>query len=139
MSRFVILYQGVTDPSAQEERSLVSSLKRAKVIDRMPGTILVDGSEAEVSSVVKKLKKWTFSREGGAGVTRRRARDTRRDSRPVSRCRLVTTRRTLELRPRKDSNLRTRFRKPTLYPLSYGGPEGQGRGLAAIVRLHGDL
>jgi hypothetical protein len=24
-------------------------------------------------------------------------------------------------RPRKDSNLRTRFRKPTLYPLSYGG------------------
>ena len=24
------------------------------------------------------------------------------------------------LRPRKDSNLRTRFRKPTLYPLSYG-------------------
>ena len=25
-------------------------------------------------------------------------------------------------RPRKDSNLRTRFRKPMLYPLSYGGP-----------------
>ena len=24
-------------------------------------------------------------------------------------------------RPRKDSNLRTRFRKPMLYPLSYGG------------------
>jgi hypothetical protein len=23
--------------------------------------------------------------------------------------------------PRQDSNLRTRFRKPTLYPLSYGG------------------
>ena len=27
----------------------------------------------------------------------------------------------LTLRPRKDSNLRTRFRKPMLYPLSYGG------------------
>jgi hypothetical protein len=26
-------------------------------------------------------------------------------------------------RPRKDSNLRTRFRKPMLYPLSYGGQE----------------
>ena len=26
-----------------------------------------------------------------------------------------------DLRPRKDSNLRTRFRKPMLYPLSYGG------------------
>ena len=24
-------------------------------------------------------------------------------------------------RPRQDSNLRTRFRKPMLYPLSYGG------------------
>jgi len=24
-------------------------------------------------------------------------------------------------RPRQDSNLGTRFRKPTLYPLSYGG------------------
>jgi hypothetical protein len=26
-------------------------------------------------------------------------------------------------RPRKDSNLRTRFRKPMLYPLSYGGSD----------------
>jgi hypothetical protein len=25
------------------------------------------------------------------------------------------------VRPRQDSNLRTRFRKPMLYPLSYGG------------------
>jgi hypothetical protein len=24
-------------------------------------------------------------------------------------------------RPRQDSNLRTRFRRPVLYPLSYGG------------------
>lgn len=68
MSRFVILYQGVTDPPAGEERSLVSSLKRAKVIDRMPGNILVDGSEAEVVSVVKKLKLWTFSPVGSAGI-----------------------------------------------------------------------
>ena len=32
--------------------------------------------------------------------------------------------------PRKDSNLRTRFRKPTLYPLSYGGGDLElpGRG-----------
>jgi hypothetical protein len=26
-------------------------------------------------------------------------------------------------RPRQDSNLRTRFRKPMLYPLSYGGSD----------------
>lgn len=25
------------------------------------------------------------------------------------------------MRPREDSNLRTRFRRPQLYPLSYGG------------------
>jgi hypothetical protein len=27
--------------------------------------------------------------------------------------------------PRQESDLRTRFRKPVLYPLSYGGHEGQ--------------
>ncbi|MGK2897262.1 MAG: hypothetical protein ACSLE9_01050 [Burkholderiaceae bacterium] len=64
----MILYQGVTDPPVGEERSLVSSLKRARVIDRMPGNILVDGSEAEVASVVKKLKQWTFSPVGSAGI-----------------------------------------------------------------------
>ena len=26
--------------------------------------------------------------------------------------------------PRQESNLRARFRKPLLYPLSYGGPQG---------------
>ncbi len=26
------------------------------------------------------------------------------------------------INPRQESNLRTRFRKPLLYPLSYGGP-----------------
>jgi hypothetical protein len=37
--------------------SLVSSLTGAKVIDRMPGSILVEGSEAEIASVVGKKKK----------------------------------------------------------------------------------
>lgn len=64
----MILYQGVTDPPVGEQRSLVSLLKRTKVIDRMPGNILVDGSEAEVASVVKKLKKWTFSPVGSVGI-----------------------------------------------------------------------
>jgi hypothetical protein len=31
--------------------------------------------------------------------------------------------------PRQDSNLRTRFRKPMLYPLSYEGGAGETRGL----------
>ena len=33
-------------------------------------------------------------------------------------------------RPRQDSNLRTRLRRPMLYPLSYEGREGQGSALA---------
>lgn len=68
MSRFVILYQGVTDPPLVEERSLVSLLKRTKVIERMPGNILVDGPQAEVASVVNKLDKWTFSPVGSVGI-----------------------------------------------------------------------
>ena len=41
--------------------------------------------------------------------------------------------------PRKDSNLRTRFRKPTLYPLSYGGGlrEGTGGASRRLANVHG--
>ncbi len=64
MSRFVICYQGANDPSQQEERSLLSSLaslKQAKVIDQMPGTLLVDGPESEIAKVVKRLRQWSLS------------------------------------------------------------------------------
>jgi hypothetical protein len=42
----------------------------------------------------------------------------------------------LNLRPRQDSNLGSRFRKPMLYPLSYGGSdcEGAGQNLFLAVR-----
>lgn len=63
MSRFVVLYQGISDPSTQEERSLVSALKRVKVVDRMPGTVVVEGEEADVECAVRELPNWTFSRE----------------------------------------------------------------------------
>lgn len=68
MSRFVLLYQGVSDPSIQEEKSLVSALKKSKVVDRMPGTILVEGPEAEVASVVQQRENWTFMPERSVGV-----------------------------------------------------------------------
>lgn len=68
MSRFVLLYQGIGDPSQQEERVLVSAFKAAKVVDWLPGSILVDGDEAEVASVVKKNKNWAFSPERSASV-----------------------------------------------------------------------
>lgn len=63
MSRFVVIYQGSSDPSTQEERSLVSALKSVKVVDRLPGTVLVEGNEADVASAVRQCKNWTFARE----------------------------------------------------------------------------
>ncbi len=36
--------------------------------------------------------------------------------------------------PRQDSNLRTRLRRPLLYPLSYGGVSGASLSLAATSR-----
>lgn len=63
MSRFVVLYQGSSDPSTQEERSLVSAFKRVKVVDRMPGTMLVEGEEADVASAVRQVANWSFSLE----------------------------------------------------------------------------
>lgn len=63
MSRFVICYSGPNDPPKREERSLVSSFKRAKVIDKMPGTLLVDGPESEIAKAVNRLDHWTFSPE----------------------------------------------------------------------------
>ena len=42
-------------------------------------------------------------------------------TRPAEAVAPYPSRTTLRQRPREDSNLRTRFRKPLLYPLSYGG------------------
>jgi len=60
--------QGISDPSTQEERTLVSALKRVKVVDCMPGTMVVEGDEADVASAVRQAPNWTFSRERGASV-----------------------------------------------------------------------
>lgn len=68
MSRFVLLYQGTSDPSHQEERSVVSALKTAKVVDRIPGSILVEGPESEVASVVRRCQNWTFSPVRSVGI-----------------------------------------------------------------------
>ena len=37
--------------------------------------------------------------------------------------------------PPAESNQRTRFRKPLLYPLSYGGADGQGIAGRSAVRV----
>lgn len=63
MSRYVICYQGANDPSQQEVNSLLSCFDRVKVIDTLPGTLLVDGPKAEIASAVKGMSQWTFSPE----------------------------------------------------------------------------
>jgi hypothetical protein len=69
MSRFVVVYHGLADPPLAEQRSLTSALKKAvTVVDRMPGTILVDGVEAEVAGIVGGRPNWTFSPESSASI-----------------------------------------------------------------------
>jgi hypothetical protein len=62
MSRFVVVYNGLNDPPRAEERSLVSALRKSvTVVDSMPGTILVDGAETAVASVVRARPNWKYS------------------------------------------------------------------------------
>lgn len=46
----------------------MSALKTAKVVDHMPGSILVEGPEAEVAAVVQQCQNWTFSPVRSVGV-----------------------------------------------------------------------
>lgn len=68
MSRYVVVYQGPHDPSRQEERLLMSALKPVRILDRMPGTLVVEGDEAVVASAVRQCRNWTFTREHGVSV-----------------------------------------------------------------------
>ncbi|MFC5514014.1 hypothetical protein ACFPOU_23200 [Massilia jejuensis] len=68
MSRYVLSYLGVNDPPKKEERELVSSLGNAQVLDRMPGTLLVDGSKVELAKVAKKFSGWSLSPVAQASV-----------------------------------------------------------------------
>lgn len=68
MSRYVVVYRGPRDPSRQEESTLVSALKPVKILDRMPGTLLVEGDESVVASAVRQCENWTFSLEHSLSV-----------------------------------------------------------------------
>lgn len=69
MSRYVVVYNGQSDPPPAEERSLVSALRKSvTVVDCMPGTILVDGAKTAVASVVDKRPNWKFSAAARAAV-----------------------------------------------------------------------
>lgn len=69
MSRFVVVYNGLSDPPPAEERSLVSALRKSvTVVDAMPGTILVDGARTAVASVVDKRPNWKYSAQARAAA-----------------------------------------------------------------------
>ncbi|WP_144637685.1 hypothetical protein [Bordetella genomosp. 13] len=65
MSRYVICYQGDCDPPRKEERQVVSSLNKhdATVIEQIPGSLLVDGIEADIAAALDRLEHWTFTPE----------------------------------------------------------------------------
>lgn len=74
MSRYVLHYLGQSDPSSEEEGTLLSSLQNTTIIDRMPGAVLVDAAESELAALTKKLKKWSFTPEVGVSVNPPRKR-----------------------------------------------------------------
>ncbi|MFT3815704.1 MAG: hypothetical protein QM740_20450 [Acidovorax sp.] len=46
----------------------MSALKATKILDRIPGTVLVEGEESAVASAVRQCKNWTFSPERSLSV-----------------------------------------------------------------------
>lgn len=64
MSRYIIRYQGACDPTAREERRLLASLKdRVRVLDRMPGMWLVDGSQDVLAEALAGQECWRVTPE----------------------------------------------------------------------------
>lgn len=74
MSRYILHYLGQSDPSSEEEGKLLSSLRNTKIIDRMPGAVLVDAAESELASITKKLTKWSFTPDVAVSVNPPRKR-----------------------------------------------------------------
>jgi hypothetical protein len=70
MGSFVIVYKGQGSPSDSEEREVLSALARksARVVDQMPGTIMVEGSESEVASALRGRSSWRLSPAGSVDV-----------------------------------------------------------------------
>ena len=58
MSRFVIHYIGNSDPSSEEQSLLESSLKNATILDRMPGSLLIEAPEHPLAEKAADLAQW---------------------------------------------------------------------------------
>lgn len=69
MSRFILLYQGIDDPPEHVESALLSALRTATVLDRMPGNILVEGPEAEIRSAARECEGWSVCPVQAASIS----------------------------------------------------------------------
>lgn len=61
MSRYALIYAGEGDPSAQVEADLIAALSPYKVLDRMPGILLVDGPRVQLEAMARKFSGWRLS------------------------------------------------------------------------------
>jgi hypothetical protein len=68
MSHYVLCYQGPSDPTEQEEGALVSALQNVTLVDRMPGTLLVEGNKSDLMHVVQHFQEWNLSPAVGVTV-----------------------------------------------------------------------
>lgn len=68
MSRFILHYLGTNDPTSQEENRLISSLGTAVVIDRIPGSLLVEAPESELAETMAGFEQWGFAPEATVSI-----------------------------------------------------------------------
>jgi hypothetical protein len=69
VDQFVLTYEKVDDPPEHEVDALVTSLKGSKILDRLPGSILVQGSHKVLSSVGEQFPDWKLTRMAYASAT----------------------------------------------------------------------
>ena len=68
MDEFVLTYEKIDNPPKQEVDALVTTLKGSKILDRMPGSILVQSSREVISSVRERFPDWKVSQMGHASA-----------------------------------------------------------------------
>lgn len=69
MEQYVFTYDRLEDPPAHEVDALVKSLKGSKILDRMPGSILVQSSATKAKAVRTRFPNWKLQPMGTASAT----------------------------------------------------------------------
>jgi hypothetical protein len=61
VDQFVLTYEKIDDPPKHEVDALVTSLRGSKILDRLPGSILVQGSREIISTVGQQFPDWKLT------------------------------------------------------------------------------